>query len=127
MSGSTCAEGVAPEDAAAWALDDEPVPGIDLAAHLSSCEACRAAVASVSPARGLAERLRATPDPAAAARAADRAVRRVRVESSGLALVRALGGALGRVARAAPDYLVSRPATPTAARPDGDDGNDEGR
>jgi hypothetical protein len=116
---TTCRDGVEAEDAAAWALDAEPVAGVDMAAHVPTCPACQAAIAQVAPARRLREGSPAQPTPGAA-RAADRALARVRVEARLRSLIGTVAGAFTRVVLAVPDYLAgadpSRPAEPRDGR-----------
>jgi hypothetical protein len=104
VSPARCPAGVEPADAAAWALDAEPHPDVDLAAHVPGCAACQAAVAQVTPARATADTLRSARPPAPAA-VTSRAVGRIRFDATTLLLARSLGGALARVAAAVPDYL----------------------
>ncbi len=122
---ASCPKGVLPEDAAAWAVDGEPVAGVDMARHVPTCPVCQAVVAQVLPAREFGRRhLGGEGERIAAARAGERAVRRVRAESTGLLLLRTLGGAFARVGRAVPDYLAGGDltATPTGEPAAGDAG-----
>lgn len=102
-----CPEHVAPEDVAAWAVDGERHERVDLAAHVPGCAACSAVVAAVAPSSAAATALRAERPPTPAA-VSDRAAGRIRIEATTSLLLQTLGGALERVARAAPDYLRSR-------------------
>lgn len=101
-----CDRRVPPEDVAAFALDGEPADGIDLAAHLPHCPACRSVLASLAPSRQVAELLRAGGDVPAPAAVTQRALSRVRAEARTLMLLRTFAGATARVARALPDYVI---------------------
>lgn len=115
---TTCRERVEAEDAAAWAVDAEPVAGVDMAAHVPTCPACQAAIAQVAPARRLREGSSAHPTPGAA-RAADRALARVRVEAGLRSLVGTVAGAFTRVVLAVPDYLAGADPSGTGEPHDG--------
>ena len=101
-----CLQGIPPEDAAAWALDAEPRPDIDLAAHVPGCPACSAAVAAVAPAAHAAAALR-TARPAAPVSVSERAAGRIGIEATTGVVLRTVLGAFGRVAKAVPDYLLA--------------------
>lgn len=105
MTEVVCPLGIAPEDVAAWSVDGEPHADVDLAAHVPRCAACSSAAASVAPAAGVGDALRAATaaaPPAVTARAADR----IRLEATAGLLVKTFLGAADRVARAAADYLL---------------------
>lgn len=106
-----CPRGVVPEDAAAWAIDGEPHPDVDLDAHVPVCPVCMGVVAALGPSRVLAETLRGDTAPAPEA-VTRRAVGRIRLESDALLLARTVLGAAARVARAVPDYLLRGPRRP---------------
>lgn len=111
---AACAEGVRPEDIAAWSLDGEAVDGVtDPAAHVAGCAACTAAIESVGGSRGVAAALLAAV-PATPPDLVALTMARVRSEWGVLLLVRTLGGAAARVAAALPDYLGA--ATPPPGR-----------
>lgn len=117
----TCAAGIAAEDVAAWALDDEPLDEVDdVAAHVRGCEACAAVVASLASVTDVTDLLRRAEATAPAA-VAERAIRRVRVEATSMLLLQTIGGAFLRVGRALPE-LVAGPRRRHAP----DDGEDTG-
>ncbi|MEX2100877.1 MAG: hypothetical protein WEB19_05635 [Acidimicrobiia bacterium] len=104
MTDSSCPLDIDPADVAAWAVDGEPHPEIDLAAHVPGCPACRAVVSVVMPsaAIGLALRASAPPAPLGVER---RAMGRIRMEATALLLLRTFFGAAARVIQAVPPYV----------------------
>lgn len=103
-----CPLGVDAADVAAWIVDHEPLPGVDLAAHVPACEACAAVGRAVAPAAGLGASLRSATHAQAAERVQRRVLDRVRLEATALLLVRTAGGAAARIAQALPTYLSGR-------------------
>lgn len=99
----SCPLAIDPADVAAWAVDDEPHPEVDLAAHAPGCPACRAVVSVVMPsaAVGVALRASAPPAPVGVER---RALGRIRMEATALLMVRTFFGAAARVVQAVPSY-----------------------
>ena len=76
--GSSCPLGVAPEDVAAWLLDEQPLPDGVGEAHVGSCAAYRDTVSVMGSTRQLTELLREPID--APASTVQRVVERVRLE-----------------------------------------------
>jgi hypothetical protein len=102
-----CPLDLAPADVAAWAVDGEPVDGVDMPAHVQSCPACQAVAAAVAGSDEVGLALRSA-GPAAPVAVSERAAGRIRIERTAAALAAALTDAVGRVAAAAVDYLVPR-------------------
>jgi hypothetical protein len=103
-----CPDGVAPEDVAAWAVDGEPHPDVELAQHVPACAVCRSVIAQVAPAGDVADTLRSVgtaPPDRVAERVAATAVGRIRAERGAVIVFGTFVAALARAARAAPDYL----------------------
>lgn len=114
-----CPRGVAPEDAAAWAMDGVAHDDIDLDAHVPVCPACMAVVTGLASSDRVADALReaAVPAPESLTR---RAVGRIRLERDALLLARTVLGAAARVARAVPGYVAGGPGR-APSPPEGDD------
>lgn len=105
--GRRCPLGVEPADVAAWAVDDEAHPMIDLAEHVPTCGACRDVVSTVMPSAALGLALRAS-TPSAPGGVEQRALGRIRMEATALLLVRTFFGAATRVVQAVPSYVRPR-------------------
>lgn len=112
-----CAEGVPPEDVAAWALDGADYPRVELSEHVPTCPACSGVLASLERAAVMGRTLRGAGDAGPPPTVIERALGRVRAERTATLLLGTVGGAFLRVAAALGDLAARRPVEDTAELP----------
>lgn len=96
MAEQTCPAGVDPADVAAWMLDGDEHPQVDLESHVPTCFACRRVAERMGRTRAVVDALRAeSVEPPRGAR--QRTLSRLRFEAFAVDLLRAVLGGTARV------------------------------